>query len=244
MRSGPEHRRYRLALVLQSLWTKFIFKALACIAFNALCANVAAEIPRALLPANIAGQLSILDATLSFPQRLLRASILSGTLISIIYFMIEVTHYTIALFFVNVLCSATPQNNCHPCSMHPGNQRRSAIFWDKDGASSCATTPFHSDRSPSLLSLRHEHSLWRRSHHRRLLVHTSDKAGYAATRTKRGALSILGAFFLSGVLYDIALRSQGKGGKPIQMIGFFVLYSPVRTPPFWHKVVGHVWVLA
>ncbi|KIM57008.1 hypothetical protein SCLCIDRAFT_51832, partial [Scleroderma citrinum Foug A] len=79
-----------------------------------------------------------------------------------------------------------------------------------------------------------------------------------ACLTKLSALSVLAAFFVSGILHDISFRSMRKGGEPVQMI-FFVMqgvgvvlerafserwvHARLRKSP-WSRVAGRVWTFS
>lgn len=234
---------------------KYLFKTLVRIICHALCADVAAEIAQALLPTITNGHPTILDPTLPLLQRLLHASILTGIYISIIYCTVDMSYHIIAFCCVSVVGYAPEQ--WPPVFDAPWRSTSVGDFWGKrwhqflryyvvslgsQPLIACLATPTVASSSTARKTCQ-------------------GGATAVEVQTKRGALSVLSAFFVSGVLHDLSFRALRKGGEPMQMIGFFVMqgvgvvleravserWSRVRLterPWSWHNAIARIWVLS
>ncbi|KAL4077436.1 hypothetical protein J3A83DRAFT_4213590 [Scleroderma citrinum] len=222
---------------------KFLLKALASIACNALAADVAVEIVHAIIPA-ATGRVTILDVNLPLPQRLLYASIISGVYTSVVYFLVELSYNALAICFVIALGHVPAQ--WPPVFDKPWKSTSLGEFWGKrwhqllrDYVISLGSRPFTACLAMSTPAS------------------TNVAAMDRSQSSKRGPLFVLGAFFVSGIFHDISFRTLGRGGKPIQMIGFFVmqgvgvileraffkssLCGQLKSPAY--KALGHIWVI-
>lgn len=229
---------------------KFLLKTIAHIACDALAADVAVETARTILPATT-GPMTIIDTNLPFPQQLLHASILSAIYISVIYFMVDLYYRTVAFCCVAVLLHRPEQ--WPPLFDDPWRSTSLGDFWGKR---------WHQLLRDYVVSLGSQPlmaCLTKLSPVRATTSTTAAGQGAAnVERRKRGALSVLAAFFVSGILHDISFRSMRKGGEPVQMI-FFVMqgvgvvlerafserwvHARLRKSP-WSRVAGRVWTFS